>query len=81
MVLSVGVLLGGLVTAYVLHTIWQWRRLAHVPGPFLAGFSKYGMAMETLRFKLPTYLEQLNHKYGTLWVKPRLDVFGAWPNT
>ncbi|KAK4033209.1 cytochrome P450 [Parachaetomium inaequale] len=66
MALSVGVLLGGLVTAYVLHTIWQWRRLAHVPGPFLAGFSKLGMAMEILQLRLPASLEQLSNKYGSL---------------
>lgn len=66
MALSVVILFGGLIAAYVLHTIWQWRRLSHVPGPFYAGFSKFWMFREAMLSRLPTAFEELGKKYGGL---------------
>ncbi|KAL2192664.1 cytochrome P450 [Corynascus similis CBS 632.67] len=66
MALSVVILFGGLIAAYVLHTIWQWRRLSHVPGPFYAGFSKFWMFREAMLSRLPTAFEELGKKYGSL---------------
>lgn len=64
MVLSILILLGGLVTAFVLHAIWQWRRLSHVPGPFIAGFSKLWVFWEAIQLRLPAAYEEVGKQYG-----------------
>jgi zinc transporter ZupT len=64
MALSIAILLGGLVAAYVLHVIWQWRRLSHIPGPFTAGFSKLWVFREAILLRLPTSYEELGRRYG-----------------
>ncbi|EAQ90212.1 hypothetical protein CHGG_02147 [Chaetomium globosum CBS 148.51] len=66
MVLSILILLGGLVTAFVLHAIWQWRRLSHVPGPFIAGFSKLWVFWEAIQLRLPAAYEEVGKQYGSL---------------
>lgn len=62
--LSIALLLGGLVTAYILHAIWQWRRLSHVPGPFIAGFSKLWVFWEAVQLRLPAAYEKMGKRYG-----------------
>jgi hypothetical protein len=53
-----------LLAVFVLHTIVQWRRLSHVPGPFWAAFSKYWMVKTALRGDQPSALKAANDKYG-----------------
>lgn len=53
-----------LVAAVVLHTIVQWHRLSHVPGPFWAAFSKCWMIRTALEGRQPEALKQANDKYG-----------------
>ncbi|KAK4107196.1 cytochrome P450 [Canariomyces notabilis] len=55
-----------LLAVFVLHTIVQWRRLSHVPGPFWAAFSKYWMVKTALRGDQPSALKAANDKYGSL---------------
>ena len=62
--LSIALLLGGLAAAYVLHAIWQWRRLSHVPGPFIAGFSKLWVFWEAVQLRLPAAYEKMGKRYG-----------------
>ncbi|KAH6845850.1 cytochrome P450 [Chaetomium sp. MPI-CAGE-AT-0009] len=66
MALSIAILLGGLVAAFVLHAIWQWRRLSHIPGPFTAGFSKIWIFREAIRLRLPAAYEEMGKRYGSL---------------
>ncbi|KAL2022152.1 hypothetical protein VTK56DRAFT_5981 [Thermocarpiscus australiensis] len=61
------VLLGtALLAALVLHTISQWHRLSHVPGPLWAAVSKYWMIKEALRGRQPRAIEEVNDNYGSL---------------
>jgi cytochrome P450 len=66
MALGVVVLLGGLVAAFVLRAIWQWRRLSHIPGPFTAGFSKLWVFREAVQLRLPGAYHEMGKRYGSL---------------
>ncbi|KAF9775282.1 hypothetical protein IL306_006650 [Fusarium sp. DS 682] len=56
----------GLVVLFVADTLRTWYRLAHVPGPFWAGFSKAWMVRESFRSNQPYAIQQANEKYGSL---------------
>jgi hypothetical protein len=61
--LAIGVLSAALF-AYVVRLVLQWRRLSHVPGPFLASLSKAWMVRESLRGRQPISFKEVNDKYG-----------------
>ncbi|KAH7413819.1 cytochrome P450 [Phaeosphaeria sp. MPI-PUGE-AT-0046c] len=52
--------------AYLVSIVLQWRRLAHVPGPFLASLSKAWMVKESLKGRQPISFKEVNDKYGSL---------------
>ncbi|KAK4145092.1 cytochrome P450 [Dichotomopilus funicola] len=66
MALSALLLLAGLVVAYAAHIVWQWRRLAHIPGPFSAGFCKWWTFREAVALRLPESYKRLGDQYGSL---------------
>lgn len=53
-----------LLAVFMLHTIVQWHRLSHVPGPFWAAFSKYWMIRTALGGQQPAAIKEVNDKYG-----------------
>ncbi|KAK3997766.1 Pisatin demethylase [Cladorrhinum sp. PSN332] len=55
-----------LVASLVLHTIVEWYRLSHIPGPFLASITRYWTIRESLNGCLPQSLKKLNDKHGPL---------------
>jgi len=57
-------IIGGLIALYVVHTVVQWRRLSHIPGPLSASFSKWWMVKEALKARQPNSFKKLNDKYG-----------------
>jgi hypothetical protein len=61
--LAIGVVCASLL-AYLVRLVLQWRRLAHVPGPFWAALSKAWMVRESLKMRQPTSFKELNDKYG-----------------
>ncbi|KAL2157261.1 hypothetical protein VTH06DRAFT_6301 [Thermothelomyces fergusii] len=67
MALSASVILGGLIAAYIIvRSVWQWRRLAHIPGPFYAGFTKLWIFREAMLMRLPTTFHEMGKTYGSL---------------
>lgn len=54
----------GLVILFVADTLRVWYRLSHVPGPFLAGFSKVWMVKESFKGQQPYAIQKANEKYG-----------------
>lgn len=52
--------------AYLVSTVLQWRRLAHVPGPFLASLTKGWMVKESLKGCQPISFKEVNDKYGRI---------------
>ncbi|KAF2022501.1 cytochrome P450, partial [Setomelanomma holmii] len=63
--LAIGVVCASLL-AYLVRLALQWRRLAHVPGPFWAALTKGWMVRESLKMRQPTTFKELNDKYGSL---------------
>ncbi|KAH7079455.1 cytochrome P450 [Paraphoma chrysanthemicola] len=63
--LAIGVVCASLL-AYLVRLVRQWRRLAHVPGPFWASLSKGWMVRESLKMRQPTTFKELNDTYGSL---------------
>lgn len=60
-------ILGALIfvfSCYLAHTLWTWRRLAHVPGPFWPAFSKLWLANLAFRGKQPFALKRVSDVYG-----------------
>lgn len=58
--------LGAAFFAYLVSTVLQWRRLAHVPGPFLASLTKGWMVKESLKGCQPISFKEVNDKYGKM---------------
>lgn len=56
--------LGAAFFAYLVSAFLQWRRLAHVPGPFLASLTKGWMVKESLKGRQPISFKEVNDKYG-----------------
>jgi hypothetical protein len=56
--------IGALIALFVVHVVWQWRRLSHIPGPLSASFSKWWMVKESLKARQPNSFKELNDKYG-----------------
>jgi hypothetical protein len=56
----------GLVILFVADTLRVWYRLSHVPGPFLAGFSKVWMVKESFKGEQPYAIQKVNEKYGLI---------------
>lgn len=54
----------GLGILFVADTLRVWHRLSHVPGPFLAGFSKIWMVKESFKGEQPYAIQRANEKYG-----------------
>lgn len=61
--LAIG-LVAAALCAYLVRVVLQWRRLAHVPGPFFASVSKAWMVRESLRGRQPISFKEVNDKYG-----------------
>ena len=60
-------ILGALISVlscYLIHTIWTWKRLAHIPGPFWPSLSKLWLANLAFRGKQPFALKRVNDVYG-----------------
>ncbi|ORY67306.1 cytochrome P450 [Pseudomassariella vexata] len=55
-----------LLAIYLLHTLRQWQRLSHVPGPFWAAFSKLWMVKEALLGRQPAAIQDVTDTYGSL---------------
>jgi hypothetical protein len=56
-----------LVVAFIIRRLRQWRRLRHIPGPPLAGFSRWFWLVPLVRSgQLDLRLQALNKKYGKL---------------
>ncbi|KEZ41656.1 hypothetical protein SAPIO_CDS6974 [Scedosporium apiospermum] len=43
---------------------YRWYRLSHVPGPALAGWSKYWIVRESMRGRQPIAIKEVTDKYG-----------------
>ena len=56
--------LGAAFFAYLVSAFLQWRRLAHVPGPFFASLTKGWMVKESLKGCQPISFKEVNDKYG-----------------
>lgn len=54
----------GFVILFVADTLRVWYRLSHVPGPFLAGFSKVWMVKESFKGQQPYAIQKANEEYG-----------------
>ncbi|KAF2850607.1 cytochrome P450 [Plenodomus tracheiphilus IPT5] len=52
--------------AYVTHSIFQYRRLSHIPGPYWASFTKLWMVRESLLGRQPNTFKDVNDRYGAL---------------
>ncbi|KAH3950795.1 hypothetical protein HBI56_205410 [Parastagonospora nodorum] len=63
--LAIGAVSAVLLT-YLVRWVLQWRRLAHVPGPVFASFSKGWMIRESLKGRQPIAFKEVNDKYGSL---------------
>jgi len=61
--LAIGAVSAALLTCLV-RFVLQWRRLAHVPGPVFASFSKGWMIRESLKGRQPISFKEVNDKYG-----------------
>lgn len=53
-----------LLAAYVIRTIQVWYRLSHIPGPFLAGFSRFWLLKQSLQRRQADAFKEANDKYG-----------------
>lgn len=53
-----------LVTVVVLLWVRSWNRLRHVPGPFIAGWSKLWMLFNTMGGRMHLVVEEAGEKYG-----------------
>lgn len=51
---------------YAISTIISWRRLRHIPGPFLASISDLWMIRASTSTKLSEIFEQMGREYGPL---------------
>lgn len=58
-------LLGLLAAVYSFRVAYQWYRLSHIPGPFLASISGLWMIKVTLAGTAPDTLKGVTDKYGT----------------
>jgi hypothetical protein len=58
--------IGTVVVLFTVHTVWQWRRLSHIPGPFVASVFKGYMMKEALKARQPNWFKALNEEYGKL---------------
>jgi hypothetical protein len=67
--LALGVI-GTATALLVAHTVWQWRRLSHIPGPFFASLSKWCMVKESLKGRQPNWFKDLNDQYGECRARP-----------
>lgn len=57
--------IGALVLiGYIAYTVWQWHRLSHIPGPFIAGWSKLWMIKEGLKGRQLFSLHKVTDQYG-----------------
>jgi len=61
---SLSLLLG---VAFIFQRLRQWQRLRHIPGPRLAGFSRWFWLVPLVRSgQLDSRLQALNKKYGKI---------------
>ncbi len=65
--LLVVVLAGAAVLWLVVSTLVSYRKLQHIPGPWLARFSQLWMLNVTLKGDLYLAMEEVIQKYGTTW--------------
>jgi hypothetical protein len=60
----------GLATAllltYLARVAWQWYRLSHIPGPFLASISSLWIIKQSLNGRLALATKEVTDKYGPL---------------
>lgn len=61
---DVGTVVVGLVFLFIIHSFRVWYRLSHVPGPFLAGFSRFWMLRGSMRAQQPMEIQAAVEKYG-----------------
>lgn len=55
-----------LVTAYIVYSFRVRSRLSHIPGPWHAGFTKLGFAIDALKWRQPEAAKEYHDKYGRL---------------
>jgi uncharacterized membrane protein len=53
------------ICAYALRSYTSYQRLAHIKGPFLAGWSNFWLLRAVYNLKTHQELHQVNKKYGT----------------
>ncbi|GKU10840.1 unnamed protein product, partial [Fusarium langsethiae] len=56
----------GLVIVFIVNSFRAWYRLSHVPGPFLASFSRFWMLRGSMRGQQPMEMQAAVEKYGSL---------------
>ena len=72
-----GILCALLLATYVARTIQVWYRMSHIPGPFVAGFSRLWLVKQSLYRRQADALKEVNDKYGKAlhhWLAGRATV-------
>jgi len=62
---GVSIAAAALVVAwFIARTIWVWRRLRHIPGPTLAGFSSLWLIRKQSSGRFCEHMRDVSEKYG-----------------
>ncbi|CAJ2512418.1 Uu.00g054330.m01.CDS01 [Anthostomella pinea] len=56
-----------LLIAWIIHTLWAWSRLRHIPGPFWTSFSKLWQVKTQFRGNWYLDLKDVGDQYGDLF--------------
>jgi len=57
-------LLAAVGAMFLAQTLWQWYRLAHIPGPFWAGFTRFWLLNQARHNRIPISTKLASEKYG-----------------
>lgn len=53
-----------LIVGYSIRAWHEWRRLSHVPGPFVAAFTKLWLVFQSSKRRQPYAFKEANDRYG-----------------
>ncbi|KAL3595685.1 hypothetical protein FPOAC2_10040 [Fusarium poae] len=63
---TIGIAFISLFVIFVVDSLRAWHRLSHIPGPFLASFSRLWLLRGSMRAQLPMEIQAAVEKHGSL---------------
>jgi hypothetical protein len=66
--IAIGTAVVCLVILFIVDSLRAWYRLSHVPGPFVASFSRFWMLRGSMRAQLPMEMQAAVEKYGRMTI-------------